>query len=132
MLGGNEVNVAIDAARREDHVLARNHFGTRAYNKLRVYPGHRVGIARFAHLHNATIFNANIPFDDAPVIKNQRVGDDQIKRALSLSIAGGTAALAHSIADDFAAAKGNFVAIDGEVGRDGGRQVQRDLHVAGA
>ena len=50
--------------------------------------------------------------DDAPVIDDQGVGDDQIERAVALAWRG---ALPHAIADDLAAAKLDFVTVDGEI-----------------
>ena len=45
------------------------------------------------------------------MVKDQGVRNHQIQRTI-FALAGGTAALAHAIADHLAATKGNFVAIN--------------------
>jgi hypothetical protein len=47
-------------------------------------------------------------FTDAPVIDNQRIGDDGIDRALFV----GDLALAHAVADHLAAAEFHFLAVN--------------------
>ena len=53
--------------------------------------------------------NADVGFDDAPVIEDQRVGDDGVDRAFGARSA---CDLAHAVADDLAAAELHLLAID--------------------
>ena len=54
---------------------------------------------------------ADIGFDDAPMIDDQRIGDDRVDRAFGAR----DLALAHAVADHLAAAEFHLLAIDGEV-----------------
>ncbi len=106
------MDVAIDAAGRHDQVFAGDHLGGGAHHQLGVDSCHGVRIARLADLDDAAIRDADIALDDAPVVDDQRIGDDQIERAFGACRAG---RLAHAIADDFASAERDFVAIGREV-----------------
>ena len=75
------MDVAVDRARRDDQVLAGDHFGGRADHQLGIDAVHGVGIARLADFHDAPVAHADVAFDDAPVIDDQRIGDDQVERA---------------------------------------------------
>ena len=104
-----------------------------------------IGVARLADADDETIAQADVGFDDAPMIDNQRVGDDGVEHAIG---ARGAATLAHAVADDFAAAEFDFFAVNGEIALDArpqfgvgqtdaiarrraiGRGVGRALHVA--
>ena len=114
LLRRNEMDVAVDGARGDDQVLAGDHFGGRAHHQFRIDACHGVRVARLAHLHDAAVANADVAFDDAPVIDDQRVGDHQVERA-GLSFARRAGALPHAVANDLAAAEGDLVAIAGEV-----------------
>jgi len=102
------VDVGIDAACGEDHPFARDDFGAAANHD--VYARLDVGVARLADGSDAAIFEANVGLHDAPVIDNQRVGDDGIG-----DFGGDALALAHAVADDLAAAKFHFFAVSGVV-----------------
>ena len=54
---------------------------------------------------------ADIGFDDAPVIDDQRIGDDGVDGALGAR----HLALTHAVADHLAAAEFHLLAIDGEI-----------------
>src|SRR6185437_2850886 len=115
LLRGNEVDVAIHPASGDDQVFARDNFRARADNEVRVHSIHRVWIPGLANLHDAAVPNSDIAFDDAPMVEDDCVGDDQIEGA-ALPFGGCVrrgAALAHAVANHFAAAKGDFVAVVG-------------------
>src|SRR6266481_366440 len=60
---------------------------------------------------NPPVLEAHIGLDDAPVIENQRIGDDGVDRALAV----GDLALPHAVADHLAAAELHLLAVDGEI-----------------
>src|SRR6185437_14914599 len=60
---------------------------------------------------DVAFLDRDVGFDDAPVIDDQRVGDDGIGRALLV----GRLRLAHAVADHLAAAELHLLAIGGEV-----------------
>ena len=62
---------------------------------------------------------ADIGLHDAPVVDDQRVGDDGVDRAFGL----GRLRLAHAVADHLAAAELHFLAVGGEVAFDFHEQV---------
>ena len=76
-----------------------------------VTPGWMSGIAGLADGEDVPVLDADIGFDDAPMIENQRVGDDGVDRALLV----GDLALAHAVADHFAAAEFHFLAVDAKI-----------------
>ena len=114
LLRRNEVNVAVDGAGGDDQMLTRNHLGAGPHHQLRIDAGHGVRVARLPHFDDPAILDADVALDDAPVVDNQRVGDHEVERA-ALPGTQGAAALPHPIADDLAAAKGDFVAVVGVV-----------------
>ena len=114
LLRRDEVNVAVDRARRDDQVLACHDLGGGAHHQLRIDPGHDVGIACLPDLHDAPIPDPDVGLDDSPVIDDQRVGDDEIERARG-SFAQRPARLAHAVADHLPAAKGDLIAGDREI-----------------
>src|SRR5947209_1246896 len=114
LLGSDEMDMAVDASRRHQHIFARDDLGARTYHQFRVYSLHRIGVASFTNLHDTPILNANIAFHDAPVVDNQRVCDDEVERAVR-RLTCGTTALPHTIANDLASAKSDLVAIHGEI-----------------
>src|SRR6266849_3212947 len=114
LLGRDEVDMTVDPSRRHQHIFARDYLGARAYHQFGVYSLHRIGVASFTNLHDTSILNANIAFNDAPVIDNQRVGNDKVERAIR-SLTRGATALPHTIANDLASTKSDLVAIHGEI-----------------
>ena len=70
-----------------------------------------VGIAGLADGGDAAALDADVGLDDAPVVEDQRVGDDGIDRALPV----GDLALAHAVADHLAAAELHLLAVGGEI-----------------
>src|SRR6266567_4211662 len=106
--------MAIDAASSDNHIFARDDLGARPHDQIGVHTIHRVGIARLANFDDAPVFDANIPFDDAPMIDNQGVGDDQIQCTVS-TYSCRLATLAHAVANHLAATKRNFITVDGKI-----------------
>ena len=115
LLRRDEMDVAVDAARGDDQVFTGDHFGGCADDKLRIDAVHRVGISGFADFHDAAVLDSDIGFDDAPMIEDDGVGDDQVERAMLADSRMARAALAHAVANHFAAAEGDFVAVVREV-----------------
>ncbi len=109
LLGGDEMDMAVNPASCDDFAFTGNDFGRGADDDgdgiLRIW------VARLADGGDAAFLQADVGFVDAGVIDNQGVGDDGIHRALG---AGGLG-LPHTVADDFAAAEFYFFAIEGEV-----------------
>ncbi len=103
------MDVGVEAAGGEDLAFARDHFGARADDNGDA--GLDIGIASLADGENLAVLDADVGFDDAPMVDNQRVGDDGIDRALLI----GDLALAHAVADHLAAAELHLLAIDGEI-----------------
>ena len=108
------MDVGVDAPGGDNFALPRDDFRGWPDHQFRVHAGHRIRVARFAHLYNPPVFDADVAFDNAPVVHNQRVGNHQIQRAGRFA-PGHPAALAHPVPDDFATTKGDLVAVDGEI-----------------
>ena len=69
-----------------------------------------VRVAGFADRGDAPVLEADVRLDDAPVVDDQRVGDQGVD-----DFGGQQLALALAVADNFAAAEFHFFAIGGEV-----------------
>ncbi len=104
----------IDGAGGDDFAFARDHFGGRADHQIRIHSVLRIGITRLSDFDDAAVANPDVGLDDSPMIDDQRVGDHQVERAV-FGFARGGGALAHAVANDFAAAERDLVAIDGVV-----------------
>ena len=109
LLRADEVDVRVEAARREDLAFARDHLGAGADDD--VDAGLDVGIAGLADPRDAPARDADVGLDDAPVVEDQRVGDDGVDRALRAR----HLRLAHAVADHLAAAELHFLAVDREI-----------------
>jgi hypothetical protein len=109
------VDVAVDAARCHDAPLGGNHLRGRSHDHAGTHARHDVGIPRLAHARDAAVFDADVRLHDAPVIEDQRIGDDEIEHALGRR---GPGRLAHAVADHLAAAELHLVAIGREVALD--------------
>ncbi len=68
LLRRNKVDMTVNATGCYDQVLARNDFCTGSHNQLRIDTLHGVRIASFANFHDTAIPDANIAFDNSPVI----------------------------------------------------------------
>ena len=81
LLRADEVDVAVDAAGGEDHALAGDDLGAGADDD--VDAGLDVGVAGLADRGDAAVPDADVGLDDAPVVEDQRVGDDGVDGALA-------------------------------------------------
>ncbi len=74
------MDMRVDAAGGDDFAFARDRFRARADDD--VDAGLHIGIAGLADAGDAPVLQADIGLDDAPMVEDQRVGDDGIDRAL--------------------------------------------------
>src|SRR5439155_27294358 len=111
LLGADEVDVRVHAACRANHAFAGNHFGARSDHQRGVHSRLGKRVARLAQSDDPSVADADVAFDDAPVIKNHRTGDDQIEMRHAVLARG----LAHALADHLAAAEDDFFTVDGVV-----------------
>jgi hypothetical protein len=105
LLRADPVDVRVDAARGDDHAFARDHFGAGAERDRDA--GLDVGIARFPDLPDAAFLQPDVGLDDAPVIDDERVGDDGVRDRGAVALA-----LPHAVANHLAAAELHFLAVD--------------------
>ncbi len=103
------MNVAVEPAGGENLALARDHVGAGADHDGDA--GLDVRVAGLADGGDVSFLDGDVGLDDAPVIYDQRVGDDGVGRALSV----GDLGLPHAVADHLAAAEFHFLAIDGKI-----------------
>ncbi len=98
-LRADEMNVGIEAAGGENFSFAGDDLGAGADDDgdARL----NVGIAGLADGGDAAVLQADVRFVDAPVIEDQRIGDDGVHSALLA----GRLRLAHAFADHFSAAE---------------------------
>lgn len=108
LLRADEVHVAVDTAGGEDHAFAGDHFGAGADGHG--HAGLDVWVAGLADGVDATILEADVGFDDAPVVDDQCVSDQGVDYFMGKQLA-----LALAVADDLAAAEFDFFAVDGEI-----------------
>src|SRR5690606_8614877 len=108
LLRANEVDVRVDAASGEDHAFAGDDLGGGAGGDGDV--GWDGRVAGFAHGMGASVLGACAGFDDAPVVEDQRIGNQRVDH-----LGGAQLALAHAVADHLAAAEFHFFAVSGEV-----------------
>ena len=109
LLRADEMDVGVEAAGGEDLALAGDHFGAGPDDD--VDAGLDVGIAGLADGGDAPVLDADVGFDDAPMVEDDGVGDDGVDRAARAR----DLALAHAVADHLAAAELHLFAIGGEV-----------------
>ena len=103
------MDVAVEAAGGEDFSLAGDDLGARADDDGDA--GLDIRIAGLADRGNFSVLEADVGLDDAPVVEDQRVGDDGVDRALRV----GDLALAHAVADHLAAAELHLLAVDSKI-----------------
>ena len=106
------MDMRVDAAGGQDLSLPGNDFGAGADHD--VDTGLDVGVAGLADPRDAAVPDRQIRLDDAPVIDDQRVGDDRIDRAFGLR----HLRLPHPVANDLAAAELDLLAVDRQVAFD--------------
>ena len=109
LLRADEMDVGVEAAGGEDFALAGDDFGARTDDDgdARL----NVGIAGLADGENVAVLDADIGFHDAPMVEDERIGDDGIDRALPV----GDLRLPHAVADHLAAAEFHLLAVNGEI-----------------
>jgi len=108
LLRADEVNMGVDATGGQDHAFTGDHLGAGADGDG--YIGLDVGVAGLADRRDASVLEADVGLDDAPVIDDQGIGDQRVDH-----LGGQQLALAHAIADDLAATEFDFFAVGGEV-----------------
>src|SRR6185437_15146576 len=106
LLRRDEMDMRVDAAGGDDLALAGNGFGPGADGD--VHARLHVGIAGLAYAGDAPVLEADIGLHDAPMIDDQRVGDDGVDRALHAR----RLALPHAVADHLAAAELHLLAVN--------------------
>ena len=86
LLRADEMDMGVEAAGGENFSLAGNHLRARPDDDGDV--GLDVGVAGLADGRDAVGLEADIGFHDAPVVEDQRIGDDGIDRSLLVARAG--------------------------------------------
>ena len=109
LLRADEMDVGVEATCGENFPFARDRL--RAGTDDDVDARLNVRIAGLADGKNVAVLDADVGLHDAPVVEDQRVGDDSVDRALLV----GDLALPHAVADDLAAAEFHFLAVGGEI-----------------
>ena len=109
LLRTDEMNVGVEAAGSENFSFAGDHFGARPDDDGDA--GLNVGIAGLADGENPAVLETDIGLDDAPMVDDQRVGDDGIDRALLVA----DLALPHAVADHLAAAEFDLLAVGAKI-----------------
>ncbi|MDT4863498.1 hypothetical protein FQZ97_982100 [compost metagenome] len=99
------MNVGVNAACSEDFPFSRDNIGARPYNNI--YARLNIRVTGFANTRDASILNANIRFDDPPIVKYDNISNDQIR-----SFSGWPLPLPHTVTDNLTSPKGHFLAID--------------------
>ena len=111
-LRADQVNVRVDAAGRDDTVLAGDRLGAGPDHD--VDPRLDVGVAGLADTADAAVADADIGLDDAPMIEDHGIGDDGVDG----TVGSGRLPLPHAVADHLAAAELDLLAIDRAVAFD--------------
>ena len=75
------MNVRVNAASRDDHAFAADDFSSRSNDD--VHTRLCIGVASFANSSNASVFESNVRFDNAPVVQNKCIGQHGVHGALS-------------------------------------------------
>src|SRR5262249_21883509 len=109
LLRTDEVYVRVEATGGEDLALARNRFGAGPDHDGDV--GLDVWIAGLADGGDLSVLDPDVGLHDAPMVEDERVGDDGVDRALLF----GDLALTHAVADHLAAAELHLLAIGREI-----------------
>ena len=109
LLRANEVDVGVEAAGGEDFTFAGDHVGAGADDDGDA--GLDVRIAGLADGGDFAVLQPDVGFDDAPMVENERVGDDGVDRTLFVA----DLALSHAVADHLAAAEFHFLAVGAEI-----------------
>ena len=105
LLRADVMNVRIDSTGGEDLAFAGDHFGTGADHDGNPLLG--IGVTGLADRGDPACLDADVRFDDAPIVEDQGVGDDAIDSLKTADLA-----LPHAVADHLAAAELDLVAVD--------------------
>jgi len=108
LLRADHVDMRIDPTRGRDRTLAGDDLGAGADGNRHARLD--VGIAGLADRADPPVLDADIGFDDAPVIDDQCIGDHRVGH-----FRGAQLALSHAVANHLAAAELHLFAVDGEV-----------------
>ena len=108
LLRADPVNMRIDAAGGDDLAFCGNNFRGRADRDRDV--GLNIRVAGFADGEDPSIFDADIGFNDPPVIDDQGIGQHQIRAP-----GGKHLPLSHTVADHFTAAEFDLFAVGGQI-----------------
>src|SRR6516164_3699986 len=100
------MDMRIDAAGRNDAIFAGD--GLRSRPDDDVDSGLDIWVAGLADTADAAVADADIGFDDPPMIEDYRIGDDGIDSALGAC----RLPLPHAVADDFATPELDLFAVD--------------------
>ena len=103
------MNMSVDAAGRNDHAFASNHFGSPTDHD-RSTPAWMSGIAGIA---DPEMRPSLMPISALTIPQWSRI--NALVMTVSSASSSSRAGLAHAIANDFAAAEFHFFAVDGEV-----------------
>ena len=103
------MDVRVDPAGGENLALAGDDFGARSDDD--VDTGLDVRIARLADARDPAADDRDVGFDDAPMVDDERVGDDGVGGTLRAR----HLRLAHAVADHLAAAEFYLLAVDRQV-----------------
>ena len=109
LLRCNEMDMGVKPAGGKDLTFTRNDVRARSDNDR--YARLNIGIARFADGVDTAILQADIRLHNAPMVNDQGIGDHGINRTVPVR----DLTLAHTIANDLAAAKFDLLAIDREI-----------------
>ena len=113
LLRADEMDVRVDAAGGQDLALAGDHLGARPDDDGST-PAWISGLPALPIRSMRPPLMPDVGLDDAPVVEDEGVGDDQIDGAVGVR----RLRLPHAVADDLAAAERDLVAVDGEVALD--------------
>src|SRR5205814_7112481 len=99
------MNVRVDATRGQYQTLSRQDIRADADHKPRIDAVHDVRITRLADSVDASSLDTNVSLNDAPVIEDQAVGDDEVRDVQC------SRRLSHSVTDGFASTEFDFLPV---------------------
>ncbi len=108
LLRADKVYVRINSPGGEQLPLARDGLG--AWPNHDIHVGLHIRVAGLADTGDTTVLDAHIRFDDAPPVKNQRIGNDHVDHLRCTALT-----LAHAVANHLAATEFDFVSVAGPV-----------------
>ena len=112
--------MGIDCSSCKDHALSGDDFCRHPDFHSRCDTVHDAWVPRLADARNASISDGNVCFDDASVIYNDDVRDHNVRSAVS---SGSCWRLTHPISQYFSTPENGFIAVDGVVFLNFGKQL---------